>query len=466
MFVLSVFTPATVALTIGKTFFKPRATGQDAVLTQALNISFLNDCEDASPCLGIETTTFYHASTNPNDIARYFLPNGKTEIYIKEDLSDGTVPDVWAGWLAIAGRTGKFASTVAIKPRHQSFGIVINLHKNLDRICKNMWLLATLPFVQVQHDLHLTECCRQDAAQSYDDLPPESQFVQNSLNATQAFNHPLLRFAKMKNGVQKLAGLADIALNLGYTYKQNQTLIARLYGTFIAPMGYKPNPEYVFAPLIGNGRHFGIGAGIDLECELSCNDQRRVSIINHFAYHYLLRGVEKRTFDLISRGRWSRYTDVVDKNNKALGLQSASNFLTQEMFVTPKSVINNMLSLHMSSRTSQRYEVGYNFYHRSKEDIRLRHPLPSNVLLPDTPLIISQAATVLSTNTPLQTCDADLESATHPAVITHQFYIATGFATDIHDCPTDISVGASYEFGDQNVSLDLWGVFFKINIAL
>jgi len=457
--------PTANAITSGKTFFKPRATGQDAVLTQAMNIAFVNQ-ED--PCLAIDTTTFYQQSTNADDLARYFFPNCKSEIIIKEQVDSQT--DVWAGWLGISGLTGNFASTVAIRPRHRSFGTVVHLHKNLSHSVKNMWMSATMPFVQVEHDLNLTECCRQDAALSFDQLPVQAQLcaAESSLNACQAFRHPLLRYAKMKNGVQKLAGLADITFNLGYTYEHEQKkCIARLYGSFIAPMGYKPNPEYAFAPIIGNGRHFGFGAGADLEFELSHTDHHRASLISHFTYHYLLRGVEKRTFDLTSRGPWSRYVSVLDNNNKAIGFQFAANFLTQEMFITPKSVINYMLSLRGTTRSSFRYEMGYNMYYRAEEDVRLRNPLPTNILLTDIPFTIAQdSGPAPDTNTPLNTCDADLRSATHPTILSHQFYMATGFAGTIHHNPCEMSVGGSYEFAHKNVSIDKWGLFFKINLAI
>ena len=57
--------------------------------------------------------------------------------------------------------------------------------------------------------------------------------------------------------------------------------------------------------------------------------------------------------------------------------------------------------------------------------------------------------------------DIDLESASHPAYLSHTVYIATKYLWNKETRPMFISIGSSYEFGRGNSVLSRWLLWFK-----
>src|SRR5580692_4287 len=74
-----------------KSFFMPRATGSDAVLTQAGFHNFIREHEPAERFF-LSATGFYQESTNSKDLAKYFLPAGKSQLVIKGAFAAGPAP--------------------------------------------------------------------------------------------------------------------------------------------------------------------------------------------------------------------------------------------------------------------------------------------------------------------------------------------------------------------------------------
>ena len=76
------------------------------------------------------------------------------------------------------------------------------------------------------------------------------------------------------------------------------------------------------------------------------------SVVNIFA-------TEKRSFDFISNGPWSRY--LLATNNKVADIPIPMiNFLTKDLEITPGSNINFLSSLHINHKCFD-FEIGYNF---------------------------------------------------------------------------------------------------------
>jgi hypothetical protein len=65
----------------------------------------------------------------------------------------------------------------------------------------------------------------------------------------------------------------------------------------------------------------------------------------------------------------------------------------------------------------------------------------------------------------LTIADLDFESAAHPCMFTHTVYGYVGVHFDDWCRPTFMGVGASYEFGPDNSSLDRWMVWGKIGMS-
>lgn len=513
----------------GKTFLMPRATGQDLVLEQAMTYQFIHR-ENPEPGFIIASTLFYQESTNPTGLARYFLPNNKTQLVIKGATAGGAAPDVSATWLQIAGVNTKlpvaagnnsfataanaalylneFQSKISIRPEIKSFGAMVQLHKSFDFLNNKVWASALLPFMQMETNAHLREFDVKNAISTVEAVPIFS--VRNStppvtvrrieqatastpLNATQGFNNPDWRYGKIKNGTQKLAGLADIKLMLGYAPLANQFGKINVYGIGTIPMGYKPRSEFLVEPLVGNGRHFALGFGLSGDVKLYTHNCSSFDLMSSLEYNYLFQSCEMRSFDLLANGQWSRYLLVFQPNNLNFAGDPGNvpkpgiNFFTKDLKVTPQSQVNWLTSLrYVSDRFG--IEVGYNLWWKDQEHVRLAKTWDEQISLAridfiSTPAInpftiqsfpqatISSATNQLS-GTPaapvtlVTQSDLNIASAANPSVLSHKIYMAMNVGGSCCQNIWQFGLGSSYEFADGNCTIDQWGIWMKCNLSV
>ena len=66
---------------------------------------------------------------------------------------------------------------------------------------------------------------------------------------------------------------------------------------------------------------------------------------------------------------------------------------------------------------------------------------------------------------PITVCDLDLESAVTPGFMTHTFYVSLGRYWDHLYNPKFLGAGFSYEFADENYSVDRWMLWAKIGFT-
>ena len=86
----------------------------------------------------------------------------------------------------------------------------------------------------------------------------------------------------------------------------------------VIPTGNKNNGEFVFQPIVGRGKYFGImfgsSLGIDLWENATGDMDIRYELANHF--EWLFKNNQKRSFDLKNRP-WSRYLPVYATQEEA-----------------------------------------------------------------------------------------------------------------------------------------------------
>lgn len=507
-----------------KTFFMPRTPLEDAVLERAVTHNFIND-NASTARLTVSKTGFYQESVNSGELARYFFPNNKNELVIKGSQAGGDAPDISGTWLQIAG-TGTDQSTpgivqgiglylntyeskISIRPTVRSFGVDLQMHKVLGCISKKLWLSLTAPFMQMETDANLKEYDVKNAVASRSALLPftvedaapantrlERATLGNQLSAIEAFNNPFWKYGKIKNGNQKLAGLADLKLNLGYDFVQSESYHFSMYPSVIFPTGYKPRNEFAFEPMIGNGRHFAFGGGATFDFKFLDCDQRHFTFGTNVEYHYLFRSTERRSFDLIPNGQWSRYLLVFEPLSDQFTPKPGINFFTKPLYVTPQSEVNWLSSLHYHYHNFF-IETGYNMWWKDSEKVSLRHAWDEKVAIahieyggvdPASPFALQSAPTAVisqatnattptanaadseadpTTNTVLvNAADLNLKSAAHPARMTHKVFLALGGNGECYCKPVGVAFGGAYEFADKNSALEQWSVWMKLQMSL
>ncbi len=165
--------------------------------------------------------------------------------------------------------------------------------------------------------------------------------------------------------------LANIDLLLGYDLVRCDGYHCGIFVKTVAPTGNRPNPETVFAPLIGNAHHWELGGGVDAHYDLWCCDDQCLTAYLVGGITHLFNDTQWRTFDL-NGCTMSRY-DIVkqfddQKTNYVGKLAWASDFTTRQV----KSHFNMQgdAAIKLMYRTAGwAFGVGYNVYGRSTESI-------------------------------------------------------------------------------------------------
>jgi len=457
-----------------KTIMTPRSIVEDATLSDALTFYekyknyYAADNENKHSATILNATPFYQRSTRGNRLASLFLPNCNNCISVKED---GT-GDVGALWLDTIDPLGSFySSRISLSPQRQVVGALFQYNQDLSCIWQGLWFQTKLAVAQAKHTMHAQE-----------KLLSGPGTIPGASTALQYLASDALTYGRIACGTLSKGGIDDLQFMLGANIIHGSSSHLDIYLAALAPTSKKENPTYLFAPVIGRGRHAGVGAGFNAGWEFwSCNNHS-LSLLTDFTYEYLFRATEKRSFDL-KNGPWSRYLQVVSSDNLT-ATQPAINFLTQPTNVTPKSRINWWTALHHDTGRFQT-EVGYNLWWKQQEQVCLARcsQLPANIGIADITgfatnagfftsastatisegVLAPNAAPSDSVFTPLTLSDLNLNSGREDRELTNKIYAAFGY--DISRCGKKsllVGLGTSYEFACRNNAIEQWGVWGNI----
>ena len=490
------------------TTFIPRTMAQNSVLELALDdyYEYHKPCCDSEcpPWVSLEVTApYYFKSTNSHRLARYFLPKCQECVTVGQNNTS----DISSLWLGIAAPIATpFQSTICIEPKRSVIGGAFRLFFDLsgffcdDSCYRNWWASIFVPVQQVRHNLHITETLA--AGSGTPIVPPSFPDV------IAALNNPDWLYGKLSPHRLKKTGVDDINIKVGYDFIRDEDNHAGLYGLLFAPTGRGTRAEYLFEPLVGS-KHVGLGLGFNGDCQLSSCDCWSVDLLLDVRYAYFFKAKERRSIDLFN-GDWSRYMEVVEPTATTTPLP-AINFLSPEVHVTPRSMFEVWAALGFDY-CDVHFEVGYDFWYRSKEKISLADqdfgvgiydiafdptvacpvtahcaricqsvPTLADAPVSDTTFISIKSSKELSAqftkcNTSCSTglsmasstlCSyLNLNSAASPRAFSSTVYGAISY-----DCclcceyPVMIGVGGQYEFAHRRSALSQYGVWLKSAIS-
>ncbi|MBA3954669.1 hypothetical protein H0X48_05110 [Candidatus Dependentiae bacterium] len=451
-----------------KTAFTSRSITYDATYELALNnYQIYHPAQNSCNGWGTFTLTpFYQQSRKSSRLARYFLPNGKNSVSIRED---GT-GDIDSLWLNLIGPKGTdYSSDVRICPKRRVYGAVVNLYTNLDCLLSNSWLSINSAILGVEHDLHLREFNRT----TYGTISGFS-------DAHQALNNQDLHFGRLAGCKLKRHGLDDIQVKLGYDYFFCNQDHASIYLVGGIPTGHRRHDRHLFEPTVGS-KHGALGFGFNGDYTLPKVCNSNMVLMADVKYLHFFEANERRSFDL-NNGDWSRFLQVATQNQPFLS-QPAINLLSPCVRVKPRSLVEFWTALHYEW-CNWNVEVGYNLWYRQAERICLRNlDCLSNFGIFDIAQVCNLQAASASqatidqglngsnvapsdaTFTPLTRSDINVHSAEHPRALSHKIYAAVGCDKTICNYQTTLGLGGSYEFGQCRSALDNWAVFAKLGIG-
>ncbi len=453
-------------------------------------------------------------------------------------ISGSQVPDRGANdWLAdYFGLSTTYQSQLFFKPRVSNFIVDFEAYIGLDEWLHGLYVWVQAPLVLTRWDLNFREDVTSTLTlQGYpagyfattaipvNDLVAQAEnFFSDRDVPTLAANilFEPLEYARLDPARQQKTALSEIQMAIGYNVILDECSYLGFNFRVYAPTGNRPQGIYTFEPIVGNGKHWEVGAGLMAHYLFWRSEDEESSLGFYFNgnFTHLCRATQTRTFDIVGKPN-SRYmlaerlgTPVINlfaaptQGSIANISQPSAQFQTgtsPQFSYTPVANLTT-IPVHVSSPVQVditalfnysacglSVDVGYNFWVRACEKISIRNdggPLPlasgnvwalkgdayvygfvaSNAVTVSPPagtpipLSATQSAATISTGT-------DAGSATNLAVDNAQyaFFTTLNNADQIVIAPTDAGGATTQQLTSNDPiflslsSLDLKGASSK-----
>ncbi len=418
LFCMTVYTAAINSAYKGGSFLSIRSQSQNAARhiagwNQRTNV---NDKEKQYNHISI-IPQFSH-SFNSHGIAKFFF--GKDLVNNNEIKLSGSNIETRAttDWVAdYFGLPTDFESTVSFSPVITNFIIDFNWKTNFGSICKNVYLEVKAPLCHTQWDMHLKETIidrgqngfrngymdqQTTVGQTLITIPRSNlpSSFKNAIKGGTTFGdmRKALKYGKI-DGCQKRTRLSDMHINIGYKFADTQDyhLATHLHISF--PTGNKPNGNFLFEPVVGNGGHFQLGVNMNGHEVIwnSDDEQRAFSFYFDINLNHMFSTKQKRSFDLKDKLN-SRYMLIAELGTpvdnflfyntdptSAIGTNTAGTASSvqyqSELFpLINKSTLDCNVDVKIQAdmaikftyiNNNLAYDFGYNLWARTKENISL-----------------------------------------------------------------------------------------------
>jgi hypothetical protein len=412
------------------------------------------------------------------------------------ELVDRNVHDLLADYF---GLSPTFKSTVQILPKIENVIVPATLYYNLDPVLFGLYVRLQVPLVWNRSHVEMVENVIDTGTNA--PFPAEYMAIPSIMSPyssfTQALKHPT-PFGAMYE--PRLFGnlascqppdtltIANITADLGWNYFFNDEQTSHLGIKFrvVTPNSTRPKNKLLYEPLAGNGHHWELGLGLNGHGLLwSPDDQQELNLYINLLITSILTSRQCRSFDLKNRPTclskfFSRYMLVKEFDEAGLAegrLAPLINYSTLACDVSTPAQFDGSL-MFAYTRKQLTFDIGYNGWIRTKENIRLRSGLPYNRLglkgiqSTFTPTnfpspVTESTATIFGAYLGAQgavadplspqfinTQDIDPYSARSPLVLTHKIFTYLGYTWDeLHkQCQLQpfIGLGAEFEFEGIN----------------
>lgn len=501
----------------GVSFLSPRSQSTNYAREIAGMSRYRIQTEDKEAQSYLNITPYYAHSVRGNITADVFF--GCNKLAISGSMVQNRGPETLLA--DYFGLSPSFESVVQFEPHIQNALMIINGHWALDRWVNGLYFDLIAPFGWTQWHMELEETIINPGTDT--DFPAR-YMAQNAVQAPiESFQQALsgnVRFGQMQDPIKygKISscprshqGSTDIRMALGWNCIQKD------YGHFglniltALPAGTRPNSEFFFEPILGNGKHVELGLGFDGHILLWENGGTQDLILYGGAnLTHLFKTRQRRSFDL------RRHCEI-PHDNKALSRYMLLKEFDEQGNYTNKltPVINHttlpcnasidiqtdLVLMFEYTHNSFLLDIGYNGFIRSKEKICLRNQgIPSrtfglkgiqDVAIPlGAPSDITQSTAtifgneldqqdlVANPNSPvfISTDDINTSSAASPRLITHKLFTHIGYTCCTNsDYQPFFGIGAEIEFEGINPrnrtqpvhdTASMWGIWLKAGVAL
>ena len=308
-------------------------------------------------------------------------------------------------WLAdYFGLPMDFQSRVCFEPRIENIIIDLHWYTGLDDLHKGMFFRLYAPLVHTRWNLNLCETVKEKGSASFpagymstreilrEELPRSFDEVMAGCVTFGDMKSPL-RYGLMSNCRLKETKLADLRAELGCNFVRDEECHDYHLGMSLhaaAPTGTRPDSQYFFEPIVGNGRHWELGLGLTSsyimwrdECENKSFGLYFDAVLTH-----MFRACQKRSFDFLCKPN-SRYMllEAMGSNETAIGDESTGCSLADYAYKSCLLPAINVTTLCVDSKISIQadlalkfsylsncwsLDLGYNLWARTGEEFYLK----------------------------------------------------------------------------------------------
>ncbi|MGB8367005.1 MAG: hypothetical protein WCD44_01475, partial [Candidatus Babeliales bacterium] len=266
-------------------------------------------------------------SFRPERIAQCLFGDDSVECKSRLTISGSQTADrvPKRDWLAdYFGLPTDFKSTVHFRPRVNNFLIDFNFFLGGSRQVYGLYFRIHAPLVYANWNLNMSEhiLLSEEGSNNYppgyfNDTGIERENLLNNFSefisgekAPEASNLTFqkLRYAKMSHCAQSLTNLSDIQTAIGFNPWQAEWYHVGFNVRFAIPTGNRPQAEFLFEPIVGNGHHWELGVGLSTHICVWQKEETAEELCLYLDanFMHLFKTDQRRSFDLKEKPN-SRY---------------------------------------------------------------------------------------------------------------------------------------------------------------
>lgn len=462
-----------------KTFLAPRAVGTNLPMElttwHELSYQKLEKKNGHSIFSHLTMTPFYQASDNKDDVGEYFgIGNGKNSFVVASEFSDLHATQEINGFNLIhdynnQANQDKIGGVVSFNPKQEIWGARLDYFQSFSHPFGGLFFKASMPIVYVKNNVGMSISNEESVNVGGEDYSLADFFAGNVEVTADMDNTNLqgpLTHAKIAGDESKF-GVADINLALGYKIHETKTDHIYLSAQIIVPTGSRPHSEFLFQPVLGNGKHFGLGARLDGAVELWKNKNAAVRVLIDADYRYLFESSEDRTLGVKGDTyKMAHYYLAGKIDQQDAPLFPAANILTQSIKVKPGSQFDLLADLSFKSGGFI-IDLGYNFFYKDEEDCWTKESWQNDtyILVSDNYPTNDKLALADSIQS-LNETDLDVDAIKSPSQVTNKVFAGLGYQFNYSkSVPGLVGIGGSYEFASDNAALENYSVWLKLGVS-
>lgn len=425
----------------------------------------------------LQVTGFFRRDQNKSDIGKYFGRNGRNNVQICFDPAPATCHQS-SELVHNAGSIDdlKLKGCVELNPYRKMRGVHFSYLQQLTKVSKNLFFNIHAPLVHVTNRVNTKMCDQKKVKINGVEKGLVDYFAGRLVQVDNPNKQEALKYAKIDVCKKhSRTDIADVEALLSYQFEKNDHYYLRPFAGVVIPTSNKPTGEYLFEPVTGHGRQWGIGGGVEAMATLYKDDDTSFDLTCAYHVKHFFSNTQKRTLGIRESDwskivAWSQY--MLWGENGKQGVFPAANVLTRDVKVQQGLLFDCYINCNLY-HNNWMFNLGYNYFSRAAEDVSVKC-WPNNTYArayvtydTTTPFDVTKVSGTdrHAQDDPVQKDMLNTSVAANPASITHKFYGLIGGTFNSIRVPVTVALGGAYEFCQDNAALEGYELYVKAGIS-